>query len=248
MPTNSLCGKRAIVTGASRGIGARVAVSLAKAGCDVLVNYRSGEEAALAVAEEARAFGVQAECFRADVSDPDACRAMVDVALSRFGGVDVLVNNAGINGHKPFLETDIAFARRLYEVNCFSAVYMDHLVIPHMAAQRWGRVVTVTSVGGLMGFAGNAEYSGSKAAAHGRAKAIAREMGPYNVTYNVVAPGCTATDMVAAAKPEDVEKTRLATPLQRLIDPQEIADAVLYLLSADSVTGQILSPNAGLYI
>ena len=103
-------------------------------------------------------------------------------------------------------------------------------------------------VGGLMGFAGNAEYSGSKAAAHGRAKAIAREMGPYNVTYNVVAPGCTATDMVAAAKPEDVEKTRLATPLQRLIDPQEIADAVLYLLSADSVTGQILSPNAGLYI
>lgn len=108
--------------------------------------------------------------------------------------------------------------------------------------------MTVTSVGGLMGFSGNAEYSGSKAAAHGRAKAIAREMGPYNITYNIVAPGCTRTDMVAAAAPEDVERTRLATPLQRLIEPQEIADAVLYLVKAGAVTGQILSPNAGLYI
>lgn len=240
--------KVALVTGGSRGIGASVVLALAKAGCHVAINYHKSGEEAQRVAEEARKYGVQAETYPADVSDPEQCRAMVEAVVRRFGTIHVLVNNAGINGHMPFLETTLEFARRLYEVNCLSAVYMDHLVIPYMARQHWGRVVTVTSVGGIMGFAGNAEYSGSKAAANGRAKAIAREMGPYNVTYNIVAPGCTRTDMVAAAKPEDVEKTRLAAPLQRLLEPSEIADAVLYFVQADSVTGQILSPNAGLYM
>lgn len=240
--------KVALVTGASRGIGASIAVSLAKAGCDVVVNYHCNREAAVRVAEEVRRCGREALVMQADVSSPDACKAMVEQAVAHFGTIHILVNNAGINGHAPFLETTLEFARRLYDVNCMSVVYMDHLVIPYMVKQGWGRVVTVTSVGGLMGFAGNAEYSGSKAAAHGRAKAIAREMGPYHVTYNIVAPGCTQTDMVDAADPEDVERTRLSTPLQRLIQPQEIADAVLYLIQADSVTGQIISPNAGLYI
>ena len=243
-----LQGKVALVTGASRGIGASVAVELARAGCHVAVNYNRSRKAAEAVVEACAAFGGKAAAFQADVSDPEACRAMVDQTIQAFGTIHILVNNAGINGHMPFLETSLEFAQRLYQVNCMSAVYMDHLVIPYMARQRWGRVVTVTSVGGLMGFAGNAEYSGSKAAAHGRAKAIAREMGACNVTYNVVAPGCTRTDMVAAANAEEVEKTRLAAPLQRLVEPREIADAVLYLVRADSVTGQILSPNAGLYI
>ena len=240
--------KVALVTGASRGIGAAIAVALARAGCRVAVNYHSSPAAAEQVAGQIREYGVEALTVQADVSSPDACRRMVEQVVAHFGTIHVLVNNAGMNGHAPFLETTLELAQKLYAVNCMSAVYMDHLVIPYMAAQRWGRVVTVTSVGGLMGFAGNAEYSGSKAAAHGRAKAIAREMGPYHVTYNVVAPGCTATDMVAAADPADVEKTRLATPLRRLIQPQEIADAVLYLVQAESVTGQILSPNAGLYM
>ena len=238
----------ALVTGASRGIGASIAAALAKAGCHVAVNYHRSSGAAEQVAEEVKSHGVKAMTVQADVSSPEACKAMVERVADHFGTIHILVNNAGINGHKPFLETDLEFAKRLYDVNCMSVVYMDHLVIPYMVRQRWGRVVTVTSVGGMMGFAGNAEYSGSKAAAHGRAKAIARELGAYNVTYNVVAPGCTQTDMVEAADPADVERTRLATPLRRLIQPQEIADAVLYLLQADSVTGQFLSPNAGLYI
>lgn len=240
--------KTALVTGASRGIGACIARALAKAGCQIVINYHQNEKAAEQVAEEASALGAEAMICRADVSDPEACRIMTEKAMDRFGAIDILINNAGINGHMPFLETSIEFAERLYRMNCMSVVYMDHLVIPHMALRRWGRVVTVTSVGGLMGFAGNAEYSGSKAALHGRAKAIAKEMGPYNITYNIVAPGCTKTDMVAASRPEDVEKTRLSTPLRRLIEPEEIAEAVMYLVRADSVTGQILSPNAGLYI
>lgn len=240
--------KVALVTGASRGIGARTAVELAKAGCQVAVNYHRSAAQSHRVLQEIWDVGGTAAAFQGDVSDPESCRSMVEQVIQTFGTIHILVNNAGINGHMPFLETSLEFAQRLYQVNCMSVVYMDHLVIPYMARQHWGRVVTVTSVGGLMGFSGNAEYSGSKAAAHGRAKAIAREMGPYNITYNIVAPGCTRTDMVAAAAPDDVERTRLATPLQRLIEPQEIAAAVLYLVQADSVTGQILSPNAGLYI
>lgn len=244
MPQNKL----ALVTGGSRGIGASTVLALAKAGYAVAINYNKSRSEAADVAEAASAYGVQAKIYQADVSDPEQCRKMVDEVILHFGTIHVLVNNAGINGHMPFLDTTIEFARRLYEVNTLSAVYMDHLVIPYMARQRFGRVVTVTSVGGLMGFAGNAEYSGSKAAATGRAKAIAKEMGAYNVTYNIVAPGCTKTDMVAAANPSDVEKTRLAAPLKRLIEPDEIADAVMYFVNAASVTGQVLSPNAGLYM
>lgn len=240
--------KTALVTGASRGIGACVAKALAMAGYHVVINYNHSEKEAKRTAEEASVWGTEIMTCQADVSDFNACRSMVEKTIKKFGTIHILVNNAGINGHAPFLETSIEFAEHLYKVNCMSAVYMDHLVIPYMASQHWGRVVTITSVGGLMGFAGNAEYSGSKAALHGRAKAIAREMGAYNVTYNVVAPGCTKTDMVAAARTEDVEKTRLSTPLKRLIEPQEISDAVMYLIHADSVTGQILSPNSGLYI
>lgn len=240
--------KVALVTGASRGIGAATALALARRGCSVVVNYHRSRTEAEQVVRTIEALGTQAIALQGDVSDPEACKALVAQAVEHFGTIHILVNNAGINGHMPFLETTLDFAQRLYQVNCMSTVYMDHLVIPYMTAQRWGRVISVTSVGGLMGFAGNAEYSGSKAAVHGRAKAIAREMGQYNVTYNVVAPGCTKTDMVRASNLQDVENTRLATPLQRLIEPEEIADAVVFFASSPSITGQILSPNAGLYI
>lgn len=240
--------KKAIVTGGSRGIGAACALELASAGYDVAIIYNSSRNKAEEVRDEALKKNFAAKVYQADVSDYLSCQRAVEEILKDFGKIDVLVNNAGINGHKPFLETSIEFAKRLYEVNCLSLVYMDHLVIPGMVDRNYGRVVSVTSVGGLMGFAGNAEYSGSKAAAIGRMKAIAKELGPYNVTYNIVAPGCTKTDMVAASNPEDVEATRLATPLRRLLEPKDIADAVMYFVEAENTTGQVLSPNGGLYM
>lgn len=167
--------KVALVTGASRGIGARTAVELAKAGCQVAVNYHRSAAQSHRVLQEIWDVGGTAAAFQGDVSDPESCRSMVEQVIQTFGTIHILVNNAGINGHMPFLETSLEFAQRLYQVNCMSVVY-------------------------------------------------------------------------AAAAPDDVERTRLATPLQRLIEPQEIAAAVLYLVQADSVTGQILSPNAGLYI
>ena len=132
----------ALVTGASRGIGASIAAALAKAGCHVAVNYHRSSGAAEQVAEEVKSHGVKAMTVQADVSSPEACKAMVERVADHFGTIHILVNNAGINGHKPFLETDLEFAKRLYDVNCMSVVYMDHLVIPYMVRQRWGRVVT----------------------------------------------------------------------------------------------------------
>ena len=236
----------AVVTGSSRGIGAAIALALGKAGYNVLVHYHEQKEKAEGIADQIRSMGVRAEVCQADLSRREECGKLFQYAAEKFDTIDVWVNNAGMKGRMPFLEAEIDFVEELYATNLMSVVYCDWHVVRHMVGNGHGHVITVSSIGGQMGFPGNAEYSGGKAALIGRAKAIAKEVGPNGVRYNVVCPGQTQTDMLARSKPEDVEATRLATPLRRLVQPYEIADAVMYLLDAPSMTGQVISVNGGL--
>lgn len=235
----------AVVTGGSRGIGAAIALALGKAGYNVIVNYKEQKEKAEEIAERIRNMGAGAAVCQADVSHFEECKNLFDFAIETFGRIDVWINNAGIKGRVPFLEYEIGFLEELYRTNLMSAVYCDHLVIKHMAKNRSGHVITISSIGGQMGFPGSSEYSGSKAALIGRAKGIAKEVGPLGVAYNIVCPGQTQTDMMKKTKPEDVEATRLATPLRRIPQPYEMAEAVMYLLNAPSMTGQVISVSGG---
>ena len=236
----------AVVTGSSRGIGAAIALALGKAGYNVLVHYLEQKEKAEDIAAQIRAMGVRAEVCQADISDRDECGRLFRYAVEKFGSIDVWVNNAGMKGRMPFLDAEVDFIEKLYATNLMSVVYCDWHVVRHMVEIGRGHVITISSIGGQMGFPGNAEYSGGKSALIGRGKAIAKEVAPCGVRYNIVCPGMTQTDMLARSKPEDVEATRRATPLQRLVQPYEIADAVIYLLDAPSMTGQVISVNGGL--
>ena len=236
----------AVVTGSSRGIGAAIALAMGKAGYNVLVHYHEQKEKAEDIAAQIRAMGARAEVCQADLSDREECGKLFRYAAEQFGTIDVWVNNAGMKGRMPFLDADVDFIEKLYATNLMSVVCCDWHVVRHMVENGHGHVITISSIGGQMGFPGNAEYSGGKAALIGRAKAIAKEVGPSGVRYNVVCPGMTQTDMLARSKPEDVEATKRVTPLQRLVQPYEIADAVMYLLNAPSMTGQEISVNGGL--
>lgn len=236
----------AVVTGGSRGIGAAIALALGKEGYNVLIDYNEHEDKAKEIAAQIREMGRQAFIFQADISSLEGCKKLFEHAVETFGTIDVWINNAGMKGRVPFLEAEIDFIEKLYATNLMSVVYCDWFVVRHMVENKHGHVVTISSIGGQMGFPGNAEYSGGKSALIGRAKAIAKEVGPSGVQYNIVCPGQTQTDMLTRSKPEDVEATRLATPLRRVVQPYEIADAVVYLLNAPSMTGQAISVNGGL--
>ena len=236
----------AVVTGGSRGIGAAIALALGRVGYDVIVNYKDRKESAENIVARVRTMGRKAEICQADVSNFEECKKLFEFTLETFGNIDVWVNNAGMKGRMPYLESEIEFVEELYKTNLMSVVYCDWLIIRHMAKSKRGHVITISSIGGQVGFPGNSEYSGGKAALICRAKAIAKEVGHLGIAYNVVCPGQTQTDMLRRSKPEDVENTRLATPLRRIVQPYEIADAVMYLLAAPSMTGQVISVNGGL--
>lgn len=240
----------ALITGASRGIGAAIARSLAQAGYRVAINYCQSEEKALALRDELIAQGADAMAVQADVSDFDAVQAMVGQVLARWRRIDVLVNNAAIAQQKLFTDISPLEWRRMFQVNVDGAYNCLQAVLPGMISRKSGAVVNLSSMWGQVGASCEVHYSAAKAALIGLTRALAKELGPSGIRVNCVAPGVILTDMNAALGEETLEALREETPLEALGRPEDVARAVRFLAGSESgfVTGQVLGVNGGFII
>ncbi|MBR6951735.1 MAG: 3-oxoacyl-ACP reductase FabG [Oscillospiraceae bacterium] len=229
----------ALITGSSRGIGRACARSLKDAGYDVVVHCRERAAEAEALARELNGRWVQA-----DVADDSAVQAMFE----SIGGVDVLVCSAGVALLRQFQDTTAADWQRIMAVNLGGAVSCIRAALPHMLHNKFGRIVTVSSMWGVTGASCESAYAASKAALIGLTRSLAKELGPSGITVNCVAPGVIDTDMNASLTERDLDQLREETPLGVLGTPQDVAEAVRYLVSAPFVTGQVLGVNGGILI
>lgn len=244
----TLEGRVALVTGSSRGIGEAIALRLAQEGAKVAVNYHTGEEAAARVVEAIAASGGDAVSIGADVSREDQVNTLVKRVLEHWQKLDILVNNAGITRDRLLLRMSSQDWDEVLNVNLRGAYMCTRAALPHMVRRRHGRIVNVSSVVGLSGNPGQANYAASKAGLIGLTKAVAREVASRNITVNAVAPGYIVTDMVQNL-PEEVQKSVLGhIPLARFGAPEDVAEAVAFLCSdgAGYITGQVIGIDGGL--
>lgn len=238
--------KVAFVTGASRGIGKACALELAKAGYDVAVSYAGNEEAANATVAEIKALGVSAKAYKFDVADKEACAKAVADVLVDFGKLDVLVNNAGITRDGLFMRMSAENWEAVINTNLNSAFYMTSPAIKTMIKQRSGCIINMSSIVGVMGNAGQANYSAAKAGMIGFTKSLAKELGSRNIRVNAIAPGFIQTDMT---KDLDLSKIAEHIPMKRLGQPEDIAKAVKFLAEEGTyITGQIIGVDGGLVV
>lgn len=244
----NLDGRVALVTGGSRGIGRAIAVELARHGARVSVNYNASQAAAAAVVAEITASGGDAAAIAGDVSVPDEAAALVKGTVERFGGLDILVNNAGITKDGLLFRMSEDDWESVISTNLTSCYHWTKLIGRPMTQKRWGRIVNITSVVGLMGNAGQANYCAAKAGMIGFTKAIAKEFAARNVTCNAVAPGFIKTDMTAALPEEAGEKLQSVIPLKRLGEAADIAHMVAFLASEEAgyITGQVFTVDGGM--
>jgi 3-oxoacyl-[acyl-carrier protein] reductase len=243
-----LSGKVAIVTGASRGIGAQISRLLAAQGARVAINHRSSAEGAEAVAEEIRQAGGEALVVQADVSQSSQAQQLIKTVIDTFGELNILVNNAGTTRDMLIMKMSQDDWDLVIQTNLSSAFHCCKAAIRPMLRKRYGRIVNITSVVGLAGQAGQTNYAASKAGIIGFTKALAKEVGQRGVTVNAVAPGFIPTTMTDVM-PEEWRTTMIEmTPLKRAGSPEDVANAVAYLVSdeASFITGQILSVDGGL--
>jgi 3-oxoacyl-[acyl-carrier protein] reductase len=244
-----LDGKTALVTGASQGIGEAVARRLAQQGARVVLAARNADKLE-ALAEEIRAAGGEALPWQLDLARAEEIPGRLEALPAPFDGIDILVNNAGITADNLLVRMDLDAWRRVLETNLTGTFAVTRALTRDMMKRRSGRIICVSSVVGLMGNAGQANYAASKAGLIGFAKSLARELGGRSITVNVVAPGLIETAMTAHLP--EVNKNEMASQiaLKRLGKPEDIASAVLYLASDEAayVTGQVLNVSGGLYI
>jgi len=238
--------KVALITGASRGIGRACAIELAKAGYNIAVSYAGNDEAANKTVADLQDLGVKAKAYKFDVADKDACAKAVEDVITEFGGLDVLVNNAGITRDGLFLRMNAENWEAVINTNLSSAFYMSNPAIKTMVKQRSGCIINMSSIVGVMGNAGQANYAAAKAGLIGFTKTLAKELGSRNIRVNAIAPGFIQTDMT-----KDLDPTKMAEhiPLKRLGMPEDIAKAVKFLaVDGEYVTGQVLGVDGGLVI
>ncbi len=243
-------GKNAIISGASRGIGKAIALELAASGANISFNYLKSVEQAAILEKEISALGVKARGFQVDIKDFDAVKAWVNQSLEFFGGVDIVVNNAGITKDKALAMMDVAEWKDVLETNLGGTFNLTKACIITFFKQKSGSIINITSVSGVVGLPRQTNYSASKAGIIGFTKALAKEAAAYNIRVNAVAPGFIETDMVSQLQPDFLKKVLDRLPLGRLGRAEEVAKAVKFLADDASgyITGQTIIIDGGLSI
>lgn len=239
-----------MVTGGSRGIGAQIAKTLAKNGYSVALNFSASLEKARQVKAEIEQDGGVCEIFKCDVSNSGEVKNMFSDIRKTLGEVSYLVNNAGISQQMLFTDITDEMWSRMLGTNLSAVFYCSREALPYMIREKKGKIVNIASMWGEVGSSTEVHYSAAKAGVIGLTKALAKEVGLSGITVNAVSPGVVMTDMMSAFSAEDVEELKNEAPLNKLGKPQDIADAVKFLLSdeADFITGQVLSVNGGFVI
>ena len=243
-----LTGSACLVTGASRGIGRAIALELGRRGASVAVGYAHDPGAAAAVVDEIAASGGGGFAFGCDVQDPDAIESAVADVLGRFSKIDVLVNNAGITRDRSLAKMSLAEWDAVIQTNLSSVFNVTARVLPHMVTAGSGRIINISSVIGLHGNFGQANYAAAKAGIIGFTKSAAIELARKGITVNAVAPGFIETEMIAAMPEEARDRILQKIPMGRFGRPEEIAQAVAFLVgNGDYITGQVITIDGGLY-
>lgn len=246
--TGQLAGKVALVTGASRGIGRAIALALAEQGAAVLVNYNGSRERALEVVAQIEQNGGLAEAVGCDVSDFSACGKLVEEVIGKYGHVDILVNNAGVTKDNLILRMTEEEYDKVLDTNLKGAFNTIRHLSRYFLKQRSGKVINVSSVSGVMGNAGQSNYSASKAGLIGLTKSVARELAGKGICVNSVAPGYIVTDMTQALPEKAKESLTQMIPMGRIGNPEDVAQMVVFLAGSgsDYITGQVICVDGGM--
>ena len=241
--------KTAVITGASRGIGKAIAIEFTRNGYNVLANYNNSEKEASELEKMLTEEGYSIKVFKADVSKSSEADAMIEYCLKEFGGLDVLVNNAGISQDKLFTDITDDDWERMMSVNVTSVFNCSRKALQHMIWEKSGSIINITSMWGETGGSCEVHYSASKAAIIGMTKALAKEVGPSNIRVNAVSPGVIMTDMCAYYGEETLNELKEETPLMKLGKPEDIAETVYFLAEKGNfITGQVVGVNGGMVI
>jgi len=252
MDTNlflNLSGRVALITGAARGIGRAVALELSSRGATVVVNYRTSKADADSLAEDILGSGGQCRLIQGDVASREDARRIVKTVIDTVNRIDILVNNAGITRDKSLRKMVDDEWADVINVNLNGTYYCTSAALPFMIQQKFGRIISITSLVGQAGAFGQANYAASKGGIVAFTKTVALEMAKYNITANCIAPGYTSTEMVKGIPEEVMEALKARIPMGRLARPEEIGKAVGFLAAdADYITGQQIAINGGVYM
>ena len=237
--------KIAIVTGASRGIGRCIAEELAREGVKVIANYNKSEEFALQLKNRLKNENIEIDIVKADVSKREDIKKLIDFTLSKYGKIDILINNAGISEYKMYIDETDEDWNKIINTNLYSAFAMSQETIKNMIKNKEGCIINISSAWGLVGASMEVLYSVSKAGLDGLTKSLAKEYGPSNIRVNSISPGIIDTDMNKNLSKEEINKIKEEIPMEKIGEPKDIAKCVKWLINDRYTTGQIIAINGG---